>query len=59
MQGWALLALWLAVLFSVTRYLIPRGLVLHLTFVLVVVLVLLGICYEKGEPPRWQWGNED
>ena len=60
-QGWVVLVLllWLAVVFSVTRYLMPHGLVFHLAFVLVMVLVLVGICYKKGEPPRWRWGDED
>jgi len=32
---------------------------MHFLFVLVMVLLLLGICYMKGEPPRWRWGNQD
>ncbi len=26
------------------------------TFILVIILIL--ICYKKGEKPRWQWGKE-
>lgn len=24
-----------------------------------IAVVLLGICYWKGEAPRWRWGNKD
>jgi len=26
-------------------------------YVSVLVAVLIGICYAKGEPPRWRWGK--
>jgi len=25
---------------------------------LVAIAVLILICYKKGEPPRWQWGDK-
>jgi hypothetical protein len=31
----------------------------HLIFALVMVLLLLGICYKKGEPPQWRTGEPD
>jgi hypothetical protein len=27
-------------------------------FVSVITLVLLLICWKKGEPPRWRWGGD-
>ena len=58
-QGWTVLAVWFAVVIYGSRYLLPRHVALHLIFVLVMVLLLLGICYVKGEPPRWRWGDKD
>ena len=41
-------------------YLFPPGQSLAAFFLYVVILcvVLLGICWLKGEPPRWRWGND-
>lgn len=27
--------------------------------VVVSTLILIGVCYWKGEKPRWQWGRKD
>lgn len=27
--------------------------------VVVSTLILIGVCYWKGEKPRWQWGSKD
>jgi len=58
-QGWTVLAVWFAAGIFGSRYLLPRRVGLHLIFVLVMILLLLGICYVKGEPPRWRWGDQD
>jgi hypothetical protein len=41
-------------------YLFPPGQSLAAFFLYVIVLcvVLLGICWLKGEPPRWRWGDD-
>jgi peptidoglycan/LPS O-acetylase OafA/YrhL len=57
-QGWVVTLLWFAVvigaipLFDTRRHPLP-----YLGFVLVMIVVLLVICYAKGEPPRWRWGK--
>ena len=58
-QGWTVLIVWLAGSILVFRYLLPRRAPLRLLFALGMVLLLLGICYMKGEPPRWRWGDRD
>jgi hypothetical protein len=30
----------------------------YLVYVLTVVALLLGVCWLKGEPLRWRWGND-
>jgi hypothetical protein len=56
-QGWAVLLVWLAAFFSGVRYFAYRHGLLHIAFAGAMVLVLLVICYLKGEPPRWRWGK--
>lgn len=29
-----------------------------LAYVALVSSLLLGVCYLKGEPPRWRWGDK-
>jgi uncharacterized membrane protein YhaH (DUF805 family) len=58
-QGWVVFVAWFAVLICATRYLIPRRLAAFLILTLLMTLVLLVICYQKGEPPRWRWGDRD
>jgi len=58
-QGWVVLLLWAAA--------VCVGLILlrhnayeptsKVAFVLVMGGILTLICYWKGEPPRWRWGD--
>lgn len=57
-QGWVVYAGWFAILFGGLAVLGLRQLpVPHLVFVIAMVLLLLLICYWKGEPPRWRSGD--
>jgi hypothetical protein len=56
-QGWLVLIVWVAVLAGGLIVLRHDGLGRHLVWVLVMSLVLTFICYLKGEPPRWRWGD--
>ena len=56
-QGWAVLVLWFAALILGRRYLVPRNMFAHLAFVLAMVFLLLSICYKKGAPPGWRFGD--
>ncbi|WAC75643.1 hypothetical protein OU995_13495 [Roseateles sp. SL47] len=29
-----------------------------MTYVALLSAMLLGVCYLKGEPPRWRWGDK-
>jgi lipoprotein signal peptidase len=58
-QGWVALLLWAAMVFA--------GLILlrhnpSQPFANIALVVLMGgvltlICYWKGEPPKWRWGD--
>jgi hypothetical protein len=58
-QGWTVFVVWLATFIVATLYLLPRRRLEHLILTLAMILVLVGICYKKGEPPRWRWGDRD
>lgn len=60
-QGWVVLIIYILALFlfafSIDESSPDREVIF--TFVLPIVLLtitLIGICYKKGEKPRWQWG---
>lgn len=60
-QGWAVIGLWLAVvvLFALTLDENSPPQEVAFTFILPVLLstiVLIRICYKKGEKPKWMWG---
>ncbi|HTW27273.1 MAG TPA: hypothetical protein VME92_09115 [Acetobacteraceae bacterium] len=59
-QGWiAVLAF--VVLIAAGSILLPpgRSLAAYLIYVCALVVLLLGLCWLKGEPPRWRWGGRD
>lgn len=63
-EGWAVIVgyIVLVALFGATIDRDSAPMEVFATFALPVVLLtltLIRICYRKGEPPRWQWGNED
>lgn len=54
-QGWGILALYLAGVFSeIQPTIYPLRFVAR---IVVLTVFLIIICWIKGERPRWQWGN--
>ena len=57
-QGWAVLAAWLTALSAGVIFLRLRH---HWLWWFIYLIGLTGaltlICYWKGEPPRWRWGD--
>jgi len=58
-QGWVVLCIWILATAVAAVRLMPRHLVGFLSVTGLMVLLLLTICYWKGEPPRWRWGDDD
>ncbi len=58
-QGWAVFIGWFAAIAMAAFLLIPAHLVAFLLFNLIMIVVLLLICYAKGEPPAWRWGGSE
>lgn len=62
-HGWAVLAVWLSFVlffsFSLDEAASLREVVLNFILpILVLTVLLIRICYLKGEKPRWQWGRD-
>ena len=63
-QGWVVILVYVicliaAVLIASTNSVskdVPPGLILS---IIVFTIILIAICYKKGEKPRWQWGLPD
>jgi len=56
-QGWVVLLLWAGALAAGLYLLRQYQLAARLGFVLVMGLVLMLLCYWKGEPPAWRSGG--
>jgi hypothetical protein len=59
-QGWLVLAGFAGLLVA-GSFLVPPGTALgpYLSYVAVLCALLVGVCWLKGEPPRWRWGNDE
>ncbi len=63
-QGWVVIGLWLLAVafFASTLDESSPPQEVAFTFILptlFLTILLIRICYMKGEKPRWQWGIED
>jgi hypothetical protein len=56
-QGWVVLVTWCIALGIGASLLAGRHWLGYGFFVVTMVAVLIGICYARGEPPRWRWGD--
>ncbi len=62
-QGWLTIGVWFVVVMTfaltIDESSPPREVfftfLMPITF---VTLALIRVCYAKGEPPRWQWGED-
>lgn len=58
-QGWVVLAAYVG-LIAVGVLVFPphEALTSYLAYVAVLSLAFVGVCWWKGEPPRWRWGGD-
>jgi hypothetical protein len=58
-QGW-LVFVGFFVLLLAGVFLFPpqKMLAAYVAYIAVLSLLLVGICWLKGEPPRWRWGGD-
>jgi hypothetical protein len=59
-QGWLVLIAFFG-LVAAGMFFFPPHRAPAVFFLVVIVLsaALTGICWLKGEPPRWRWGDDD
>ncbi len=58
-QGWAVFVSWILILPLGLRFLTPGGRPLRWGFTAAMIILLLGICYWKGEPAGRRWNSGD
>lgn len=60
-QGWVVMLVWTVVLLGGLFLLLLRQdqhrIATALVFVLLMSAALTLVCYWKGEPPKWRWGD--
>jgi hypothetical protein len=56
-QGWAVTGVYF-VLLGVGILSFSQKIVIFAFFAAILTLLLLTICWIKGEPPRWRWGKD-
>jgi hypothetical protein len=58
-QGWVVLAAFFLLMLA-GPFLFPptRDILAFLVYTVVMCLALVAICYVKGEPPAWRWGDK-
>jgi len=57
-QGWVVLLAFVLLLGLGSALISPaKHLGWHLAYVMGLCAALIGICYAKGEPPKWRWGR--
>jgi hypothetical protein len=59
-QGWLVFAAFLGLLIAGPVMFPPRATpALFFGYVVLLGALLFGVCWLKGEPPRWRWGNDE
>ena len=58
-EGWVFLFTWMLVVPLGIRFLTPGGKAMRWAFVAAMVILLLVVCYWKGDPVGRRWNSED
>lgn len=59
-QGWLVLVAFVALVATGAVLFPPRRmLAAYLLYIAILCIVLTGVCWLKGEPPRWRWGDDE
>jgi hypothetical protein len=58
-EGWVVLAIFLG-LMIVGSFIVPPSTSTgaFVAYVAILVALFFGVCWLKGEPPRWRWGKD-
>ena len=59
-QGWAVLVVYIALVLVVAANFPPHQQTEKFAiFVAILTIAFIAICWLKGEPPGWRWGDKD
>ncbi|HEY0969125.1 MAG TPA: hypothetical protein VGD88_17160 [Opitutaceae bacterium] len=58
-QGWVVLGAYLAALMAINVDLLRSDVLWRVGSIIGLSILLIAICYWKGEAPRWSWGAEN
>ena len=59
-QGWAVLLAYLSfALGGIPLIQASKGSAIYIIYALGLTGLLIVVCWLKGEPPRWRWGDRD
>lgn len=53
--GWIFLIAWMAIDIGLSPYLATHDFPLFVAFSVFMIVLLLAVCFIKGEPPKWRW----
>ena len=56
-EGRVVLAIFLG-LMIVGSFIVPPSTGTFVAYVAILVALFFGVCWLKGEPPRWRWGKD-
>jgi hypothetical protein len=57
-QGWAVIIIFYLLMGSSAFLCLPRYPAIFVLTSVVLVILLIGVCYLKGEKARWRWGKD-
>jgi hypothetical protein len=57
-QGWLVLFVWV-ILFISGMSMVYYDWFKSIIFSISITIILIFICYKKGERPKWQWGKDE
>jgi len=56
-QGWLVIFVFVALFASVVSFMRDDSFLKIIILILIALLLIL-VCYKKGEKPKWQWGEK-
>lgn len=57
-QGWVVLVVFVLLLAGGGIFLLPLGTDNFIAYSGLLSAIFVAVCWRKGEPPHWRWGNE-
>jgi len=58
-QGWVVMAAFAVLVLAGAVILLPGGgQIAFVSYVALLCVLLVAICWLKGEPPKWRWGEK-